>query len=96
MSVNLWCLRPMARIEVVDIPVFPGICHQHGSRSLPLKPTSHYQTTARPEPAELYANRAFFCTKGPKCSGPSYDQIQLLATGSPLTLQAHRMSPGTG
>jgi hypothetical protein len=42
---------------------------------------------------ELDANRAFICTKGPKWSGPPYDQVHLLATGSPLP--AHG-SPGTG
>jgi hypothetical protein len=44
-------------------------------------------------PLNSTANRAFICTKGPKWSGPPYDQVQLLATGSPLP--AHG-SPGTG
>jgi hypothetical protein len=83
MSVNFWCLRPMARIEVADIPVFPATC-QARFPIASAKADFTLLTTARPEPAALDANRAFLYTKGPKWSGPPYDQVQLLATGSPL------------
>ena len=92
MSVNFWCLRPMARIEVADIPVLPATCQARFPITY-AKADFTLLTTARPEPAALDANRAFLYTKGPSVRALRTTKSNCWLTGSPL--QAYG-SPRTG